>query len=108
MQDTPFRPSAVSADSERQKPFAKLVFQDSSLDLYLNGGEVHATVTGSLSNWDLRYLEAMTRGLYPLYAGLMLESMHTEAVGDKAADIKLSRLAELVSIPVHHRRLSDS
>lgn len=104
MQDTPFRPSTV-ASTPYQKSIAKLVFTHATLDLYLNGGEVHAVVTGSLSEWDLRNLQAMSTGLYPLWAGLELEATYKDSLKDKACDLKLSRLLQAIQIPVHHKNI---
>lgn len=104
MQDTPLYPAPTAVNELGSRPFATLSFSKATLHLHLNGGEVYASVEGELSAWDLRYLEAMSRGLYPLYAGLKLEHLLTEARSDKRADIKLSQLVEHLPLPVHHSR----
>ncbi len=104
MSDYPFRPAAVAVNKLEQSPFATLTFKNATLGLYINGGEIYASVDGELTIWDLRNLECMSRGLYPLYAGLMLEHMHTESQTVKQADVKLSRLLEHLPLPVHHNR----
>ncbi len=104
MQDYPFVSAVVACETPFSAPFAKLSFKAATLSLYLNGGEIYASVEGELSTWDLRNLEAMSRGLYPLYAGLKLEQLLTNARSDKRADLKLSELVEHLPLPVHHSR----
>jgi len=104
MSEYPFTPTLVAKNETGSKPFAVLTFDKARLELHLNGGEVHASVEGELSDWDIRYLKAMSTGLSPLIAGLELERMVSVARSDPSRNPKLTRLVELLSIPVHHSR----
>ena len=107
MPDYPFVPArwAVhTSEASNQKPFAVLTFPNAELNLYLNGGEIYATVKGELGTWDLRNLKAMTDGLYPLYAGLQLESDYFDHIKNKTRLPSLPKLLEHLPLPVHHSR----
>ncbi len=107
MPDYPFVParSAVYPSETKDKPFAVLTFPNAELNLHLNGGEIYAIVKGDLSVWDLRNLHSMVTGLYPLYAGLMLEHDYFDHVKNGARLPSLPKLLEHLPLPVHHLRV---
>ncbi len=104
MSEYPFTPTRTAKNTTGDRPFAVLTFAKARLELHLNGGEIHASVEGELSDWDIRNLKAMSTGLSPLIAGLELEQMLAVARSDSSRNPKLTRLVELLSIPVHHSR----
>lgn len=105
MPDYPFISTPwLSNYSEHSKPFAVLTFPNAELRLYMNGGEMYAKIKGELSRSDLRYLERMTDGMYPLYAGLMLEHDYFDHVKNKTRLPSLPKLLEHLPLPVHHSR----